>query len=74
MTPGQIDVNDPSSRDVAFRSLFFLFWNHRSAQAKMRGTPAIKPYLTLIEGVISDLITHLSGLSRNAGQCSPVLL
>ena len=47
MTPGQIDVNDPSSRDVAFRSLFFLFWNHRSALAKMRGTPAINPYLTL---------------------------
>ena len=47
MVQGQIDVNDPSSRDVAFGALFFLSLNHWSALAKLRGTSAIKPYLTL---------------------------
>ena len=47
VVPGQIDVNDPSRRNVAFGTLFFLPWNHWSALAKLRGTSAIKPYLTL---------------------------
>ena len=33
MVQGQIDVNDPSSHDVAFGTLFFLPLNHWSALA-----------------------------------------